>query len=65
MPRPFLPKLSATNCWYQLNKLEDFSDIGYWVNTACPRLEVPKMIALKDILGAAVLSTKHPKKRHR
>jgi len=48
-----------------INGLEDFSDIEYWVNTACPRLEVPKMIALKDILGAATLSTKHPEKRHR
>ncbi len=48
-----------------IDKLEDFSDIDYWVNTACPRLEVPKMIALKDILGVATLSTKHPEKKHR
>ncbi len=46
-----------------ITKLEDFSDIEYWVNTACPRLEVPRMIALKDIFGAATLSTKHPAKK--
>jgi len=48
-----------------INRLEDFPDIDYWVNTACPRLEVPKMIALKDVLGAATLSTKRPKEEHR
>tara|TARA_Y100000034_G_scaffold131426_1_gene192126 strand:+ start:2033 stop:2728 length:696 start_codon:yes stop_codon:yes gene_type:complete len=48
-----------------INRLEDFSDIDYWVNTACPRLEVPKMIALKDVLGAATLSTKRPEKKYR
>lgn len=48
-----------------IDRLEDFSDIDYWVNTACPRLEVPKMIALKDILGAATLSTKHPEEKYR
>ena len=48
-----------------VEKLEDFPDIEYWVNTACPRLEVPGIISLKDILGVATLSTKHPKREDR
>jgi 2-(3-amino-3-carboxypropyl)histidine synthase len=48
-----------------IEKLEDFPDIEYWVNTACPRLEFPGIISLKDILGVATLSTKHPKKEDR
>jgi 2-(3-amino-3-carboxypropyl)histidine synthase len=32
-----------------INKLEDFNDIEYWVNTACPRLEEKGMISLRDI----------------
>jgi 2-(3-amino-3-carboxypropyl)histidine synthase len=33
-----------------LNKLEDFPGIDYWVNTACPRLEGKGIISLRDIL---------------
>ncbi len=35
-----------------VNKLEDFPDIEFWVNTGCPRLEEKGIIALKDILNA-------------
>ena len=48
-----------------ISKLEDFPDIDYWVNTACPRLEVPGVISLKDIFGVATLSTKHPEEKYR
>ncbi len=33
-----------------VSKLEDFSDIKYWVNTACPRLEENGIISLRDVL---------------
>jgi len=45
-----------------VDNLENFPNIDYWVNAACPRLEASKVIALKDILGTATLSTKHPKR---
>ena len=32
-----------------INRLEDFNDIGLWVNTSCPRLEGKNIISLKDI----------------
>jgi 2-(3-amino-3-carboxypropyl)histidine synthase len=35
-----------------VNKLEDFPDIEFWVNTGCPRLEEKGIIALKDIISA-------------
>ncbi|MBT3395121.1 hypothetical protein HOA59_00370 [archaeon] len=31
------------------NKLEDFSDIEYWINSACPRLEERGIISLRDV----------------
>jgi len=34
------------------SKLEDFSDIDYWVNTACPRIEEKGLINLGDILNS-------------
>lgn len=34
------------------SKLEDFSDIDYWVNTACPRIEEKGLIGLWDILNS-------------
>ena len=34
-----------------VNKLEDFNDIEFWVNTACPRIEGKNVISLRDVLG--------------
>ena len=34
------------------SKLEDFSDIDYWVNTACPRIEEKGIISMGDILNS-------------
>ena len=33
-----------------VSKLEDFNNIDYWVNTACPRLEEKGIISLRDVL---------------
>lgn len=35
-----------------ISKLEDFSDIDYWVNTACPRIEEKGLIDLREILDS-------------
>ena len=33
----------------RINELEDFNDIDFWVNTACPRLEDKNIISLEDL----------------
>ena len=33
----------------RINELEDFNDIDFWVNTACPRLEDRNIISLEDL----------------
>ena len=33
----------------RVNELEDFNDIDFWVNTACPRIEDKKIISLEDL----------------
>jgi len=33
----------------RVNELEDFNDIDFWVNTACPRIEDRNVISLEDL----------------
>jgi len=33
----------------RVNELEDFNDINFWVNTACPRIEDKNIISLEDL----------------
>jgi len=33
----------------RVNELEDFNDIDFWVNTACPRIESSNIISLEDL----------------
>ncbi|MBU3941110.1 MAG: 2-(3-amino-3-carboxypropyl)histidine synthase subunit [Nanoarchaeota archaeon] len=33
----------------RVNELEDFNDIDFWVNTACPRIEDRNIISLEDL----------------
>lgn len=33
----------------KVSELENFPDIGFWVNTACPRIEDKKIISLEDL----------------
>ena len=33
----------------RVNELEDFNDIDFWVNTACPRIEDKNIISLEDL----------------
>ncbi|MDO8556659.1 MAG: diphthamide synthesis protein [Nanoarchaeota archaeon] len=35
-----------------INQLENFQSIDYWVNTACPRIEYPQIINLIDAVKA-------------